>query len=264
MLFFERFNFTLIYRPGSRNIKPDARQLSPYECTGEPKTIMPSNRVVASPTWEIEDMVCCAQSQQPDPGKGPPIPQQWAHASHIFCHPGATRTLEVVKRFWWPSVDSDTWEFVKACPVCAHNKTSHQPSLGFVHPLLIPEQPWSHIAIDFASGLPLSQGHTMSLSWQWWTTCLSAFIPSAPTHLFLLSLFQWEFSCLPEVKYHMIKRYQTSPDFLQQQGHWVQTAWQWCRSAVLAPERSPMSPRSHQSTAIQRNTTTYILRKWKL
>lgn len=62
MLFFERFNFTLIYRPGSRNIKPDARQFSPDECTEEPETIMPSNRVVASLTWEIEGLVCRAQS----------------------------------------------------------------------------------------------------------------------------------------------------------------------------------------------------------
>lgn len=74
MLFFGRFNFTLTYRPGSRNIKPDvlSRQFSPDEQPEEPETILPSSQMVASLTWEIESLICRAQVQQPDPGNGPP------------------------------------------------------------------------------------------------------------------------------------------------------------------------------------------------
>lgn len=58
-MFFSRFNFTLTYRPGSRNTKPDAlsRQLSPERSAATPKTILPPGCVVASLTWEIEDVV---------------------------------------------------------------------------------------------------------------------------------------------------------------------------------------------------------------
>lgn len=133
MLFFESLNFTLTYRPWSRNIKPNtlSRQFAPDE-SEEPETILPQSRVVASLTWEIESSVRRAQAQQPDPGHEPPNPLfvpdtirsqvlQWAHSS--WCHPGAARTLEVLRRkFWWPTMDSDTQEFVGACAICARSK----------------------------------------------------------------------------------------------------------------------------------------------
>lgn len=73
MLFFERFKFTMTYRPGSRNTKPDAlsRQLSPTYSPCEPETILPRACFVASLTWEVESQVLQAQAQQPDPGKDP-------------------------------------------------------------------------------------------------------------------------------------------------------------------------------------------------
>lgn len=58
-------------------------------------------------------------------------------------------------------MDFNVREFVKACFICAHNKTPHQPNSGLLRPLPIPERPWSHIALDFVTGLPLSHGHTV-------------------------------------------------------------------------------------------------------
>lgn len=66
-LFFGWFNFTLTYRPGSRNVKPDA--LSRQHFTGDP--ILPSSCVVGA-SWEIESLVKEAQQTQPDPGNSPP------------------------------------------------------------------------------------------------------------------------------------------------------------------------------------------------
>ena len=52
----------------------------------------------------------------------------------------------------------DVREFVAACTVCARNKASHRPPAGLLQPLPIPNRPWSHIAMDFVTGLPVSQG----------------------------------------------------------------------------------------------------------
>ncbi|KAI3360848.1 hypothetical protein L3Q82_013068 [Scortum barcoo] len=52
----------------------------------------------------------------------------------------------------------DTQEYINACSVCAHGKSSHRAPAGFLKPLPIPHRPWSHIAVDFVSGLPPSQG----------------------------------------------------------------------------------------------------------
>ncbi|KAI3354783.1 hypothetical protein L3Q82_004526 [Scortum barcoo] len=55
-LFFSRFDFVLTYRPGSRNIKPDAlsRQFSVEEKVQE-ENILPTSRVIAAITWDIEN-----------------------------------------------------------------------------------------------------------------------------------------------------------------------------------------------------------------
>ena len=47
-LFFNRFNFSLSYRPGSKNTKPDAlsRLYDPEPAAKEPEHILPLNRVV--------------------------------------------------------------------------------------------------------------------------------------------------------------------------------------------------------------------------
>ena len=61
---------------------------------------------------------------------------QWGHSSRLSCHPGATRTVELIRRrFWWPTLEADTWGFVTACDVC-----SRCPPVGLLHPLPIPGQ----------------------------------------------------------------------------------------------------------------------------
>ena len=177
-LFLGRFQFTLTYRPGSKNIKPDAlsRQFAlPLEDTAG-STILPSACVVGAAGWEIEGVVQGAQRDQPVPQGCPPdrlfVPEvvrspvlQWGHASRIACHPGCRRTLALLQqRFWWPSMAADTKEFVAACSVCARSKASHQAPAGLLRPLPIPHRPWSHVAVDFVTGLPPSEGNTVILT----------------------------------------------------------------------------------------------------
>ncbi|KAI3356936.1 hypothetical protein L3Q82_003577 [Scortum barcoo] len=83
---------------------------------------------------------------------------QWIHTSKFSCHPGIRRTLFLLQqRFWWPRMAQDTQEYINACSVCARGKSSHRAPAGFLKPLPIPHRPWSHIAVDFVSGLPPSQ-----------------------------------------------------------------------------------------------------------
>ncbi|KAK7940550.1 hypothetical protein WMY93_003876 [Mugilogobius chulae] len=170
-LFLSRFNFTLTYRPGSKNCKPDAlsRLYSPVHENSVPGTILPHSCVVAAAHWEIENAVTEAQRTEPDPGCGPPnrlfVPStvrsqvlQWAHSTKLSCHPGIQRTMTFIKqKFWWPTMGADIREFVSACDICARSKPSHLPPAGLLHPLPMPSRPWSHIAVDFVTGLPQSE-----------------------------------------------------------------------------------------------------------
>lgn len=61
-------------------------------------------------------------------------------------------------------MDADTQAFVAACQVCARGKASHQPPAGLLRPLPIPSRPWSHIAVNFVTGLPPSEGNTAILT----------------------------------------------------------------------------------------------------
>lgn len=176
-LFFGRFDFTIAYRPGSRNVKPDAlsRQFSVTD-TPETDSIVPPSCIVATLTWDIEEKVRQSQISEPDPGTGPPgrlfVPTamrtqvlQWGHSSHLVCHPGINRTLSFLQRiFWWPTMTADTRSFVLACVECNRSKSSHQPPAGKLRPLPVPHRPWSHIALDFVTGLPPSKGNTVILT----------------------------------------------------------------------------------------------------
>ncbi|KAI2660072.1 Transposon Tf2-9 polyprotein [Labeo rohita] len=177
-LFFGRFDFSISYRPGSKNIKPDAlsRVFDHSERFSTPERIIPEGLVISALTWEVETKVRAALEGLTPPSGCPPsrlfVPEnlrsdviQWAHCSKVACHPGINRTKFLVKqRFWWSSLARDTREFVLACSVCARAKTSSRPPEGLLQPLSVSSRPWSHIALDFVSGLPPSQGNTVVLT----------------------------------------------------------------------------------------------------
>jgi len=86
----------------------------------------------------------------------------WGHASRMSCHAGTVRTLSVLKtQFWWPTMVKDVREYVTACPTSARGKTANQPPAGLLRPVPVPSRPWSHIALDFVTGLLPSKGNTI-------------------------------------------------------------------------------------------------------
>lgn len=154
-LFLGRFQFTLTYCPGSRNIKPDdlSHHFASLVEDSPEDTSLPSSCVVGAARWEIEQVVQEAQGDLLTPVNCPPdrmfVPPsarspvlQWGHASKVACHPGVHRTLSLLQQcFWWPTISSDTREFVSACSNCAQSKPSHQRPVGLLHPLPIPHRP---------------------------------------------------------------------------------------------------------------------------
>uniref|UniRef100_A0A8C6NV81 Gypsy retrotransposon integrase-like protein 1 n=1 Tax=Nothobranchius furzeri TaxID=105023 RepID=A0A8C6NV81_NOTFU len=142
----------------------------------ESSTIIPASCIVGSITWVITNKVLEAQQQEPDPGTGPPneifVPTStrgplihWAHTAKFSIHPGLGRTISLIRRtFWWPSMYRDVKEYISACQVCARHKSSNQHPQGLLQPLPVPHRPWSHIALDFVTGLPLSKGFTVILT----------------------------------------------------------------------------------------------------
>ncbi|XP_061886375.1 uncharacterized protein LOC133636399 [Entelurus aequoreus] len=171
-LFLTRFNFIITFRPGSQNGKPDAlsRVYSSSLEDSSPEPIVPHTHFIGGLQWDIERQVLEALKSDTSPRGCPPgrlfvVPRlrssvlDWAHGSKIACHPGIRRTSFILsQRFWWPSILADTKAFVAACRVCSRNKASHQAPAGLLHPLPIPSRPWSHIAVDFVTGLPPSEG----------------------------------------------------------------------------------------------------------
>uniref|UniRef100_A0A3P9JJ12 Gypsy retrotransposon integrase-like protein 1 n=1 Tax=Oryzias latipes TaxID=8090 RepID=A0A3P9JJ12_ORYLA len=128
---------------------------------------------VGNLTWDIEARVQQAQGEKPDNTNCPSdtlfVPDRlrsnvitWGHSSKIACHGGVRRTLMLLnRRFYWPSMEDDVREYVAACNTCARAKSSNSPPAGHLHPLSTPSRPWSHIAVDFVTGLPPSQGFTV-------------------------------------------------------------------------------------------------------
>ncbi|KAG1953738.1 retrotransposable element [Pimephales promelas] len=116
-LFFGRFDFTLSYRPGSKNIKPDSlsRIFDRSDRPSTPECILPENLFISTFTWEVESKVKKALEGVTPPTRCPPnrffVPEslrssviQWGHCSNVACHPGFvpqghTVVLTVVDRF---------------------------------------------------------------------------------------------------------------------------------------------------------------------
>ncbi|KAI2644254.1 Transposon Tf2-9 polyprotein [Labeo rohita] len=177
-LFFEHFNFHLSYRPGSKNTKADAlsRQHQRDTITSEPAPVLPPQIIMAPLRWGLEERVRQAHSQHPPPPDTPAgllfVPNtlrqevlQWGHDSTLAGHQGVQRTINFIGRaFWWRTLRKDVQEYVQACNICARSKNSNAPSTGELQPLPVPKRPWTHISLDFVSGLPESQGKNTILT----------------------------------------------------------------------------------------------------
>ncbi|KAK3538352.1 hypothetical protein QTP70_035208 [Hemibagrus guttatus] len=173
-LFFTRFQFTVSYRPGSKNGKADAlsRQSEGAGDLGQPELILPATALLAPVQWDLLGEIRRAHAEEPPPADCPPrrlfVPSQfrtqvmrWVHEAPSSGHPGARRSAQLVsRRFWWPSLGPEVEDFVRQCATCAQARTSRQRPEGLLEPLPVPRRPWSHLSVDFLTDLPDSEGFT--------------------------------------------------------------------------------------------------------
>ncbi|KAI2644670.1 Transposon Tf2-6 polyprotein [Labeo rohita] len=148
------------------------KQLNPRQARETP----PPHVILAPLRWGLEERVRQSHSQNPPPPDTPTgrlfVPDtlrqevlQWGHDSTLAGHPGVQRTITFIARaFWWRTLRRDVQLYVQACNTCARSKTNNTPSTGELQPLPIPKRPWSHISIDFVTGLPESLGKNTILT----------------------------------------------------------------------------------------------------
>ena len=79
------------------------------------------------------------------------------HDSPTAGHLGRDKTISSIQRwFFWPAMKQFIAEYVKTCDICARTKTPREARHGELFSLPAPNRPWSHITIDFVTGLPES------------------------------------------------------------------------------------------------------------
>ncbi|KAL0147094.1 hypothetical protein M9458_057618, partial [Cirrhinus mrigala] len=174
-LFFTRFNFSITYRPGSKNVRADAlSRLSEGETNTEtPSSIIPNHLIISPIDWMEPPAVATPEPRVPPgcpPGRQfiPPAQRvNLIHTTHVSLgtgHPGANHTLSLLSdRFWWPDMARDVRRYVQGCKECAMSKSPRHLPAGKLHPLPIPNRPWSHLGVDFMTDLPVSDENTCIL-----------------------------------------------------------------------------------------------------
>ncbi|KAK3538402.1 hypothetical protein QTP86_001750 [Hemibagrus guttatus] len=172
-LFFTRFNFTISYRPRSKNTKADAlsRMFAPEENPETPEPILPEKIIVSPITWSEETLLPANASTTAPPGCPPGVQYitrarrtSLIHSVHTSLgtgHPGINETLSLLKdRFWWPNMAVDVRRYMQGCEECAMSKDPRHLPSGKLLPLPVPNRPWSHLGVDFIMDLPTSRSHT--------------------------------------------------------------------------------------------------------
>jgi len=73
-------------------------------------------------------------------------------------HFGVSKTVDMIKRaFYWPSMYSDVYKFVRSCPICCKSKVPKHKPYGLLIPLSTSARAWSDISVDFIVELPRSR-----------------------------------------------------------------------------------------------------------
>jgi len=80
------------------------------------------------------------------------------HEQPMVGHPGPSRTFEILQRqFYWPKMMDTVREQLAKCATCSRTKPSRERH-GQLQALEPPKKRWQHLAMDFVTDLPPSNG----------------------------------------------------------------------------------------------------------
>jgi hypothetical protein len=95
-------------------------------------------------------------------------------------HFGRRKTrLAIARDYFWPGLDHDVEEYIRSCDSCARNKASTQSPAGLLHPMPVPSNRFSEMALDFVGPVPKSNGFDMILGM---TDRLINYVKLEPVH----------------------------------------------------------------------------------
>ena len=187
------YNYQIKYRPGNQNGAADALsqrpELSPTDPPEDaPQTMIPPERIVATlmahtilSDSEIQDAIVQATLSLTLPSDivrvdGVPYHNEQIfvpdnkeikrnimalyHDSPLAGHLGQSGTIDLIqRRYWWPKMGMEIWDYIGSCNVCAQHKHTNQRPTGTLQVLLVLEGPWQWTQSDHVTGLPKSRGH---------------------------------------------------------------------------------------------------------
>ena len=74
-------------------------------------------------------------------------------------HGGQWKTVELVTRnYWWPGVTKDIRRYMEGCNLCQRMKNRTEEMAGKLKLREVPENPWTHLTVDFITKLPVVVG----------------------------------------------------------------------------------------------------------
>ncbi|KAJ0810360.1 putative nucleotidyltransferase, Ribonuclease H [Helianthus annuus] len=181
------FDFDIIYRPGKHNEAADAlsrlthssflalstQHPSLLDSVRRALIIDPSLRTLQNnflkdpnmfPGYCIKDDLLLYHNRLVIPSD-PSIRQlllREFHSSTSGGHSGISRTYHrLSSSFYWPGMRKDVKLYIEACHTCQEMKHSTSPPSGLLQPLPLPSMVFEGIAMDFITGLPVSQGKSV-------------------------------------------------------------------------------------------------------
>ena len=122
---------------------------------------------------------------------------RYKHDHPLLGHFSQNCTLELIRHeYTWPGIHTYVKDYIKSCTACARAKTPRHQPYGMLKQLLVPDQSWNSISMDFIEQLPSSSGFTAILVIIDQLSKQAIFIPTHDTitspelaQLFLLHVF---------------------------------------------------------------------------
>lgn len=141
----------------------------------ETATVLPSSVFINPIVWVLDADIDRELQRDPAPPECPAQQRctplnlcdrviRWTHTLSSTGHPGTKHTVHLIaQKYWWPHLAFDVFRYGRSCSLCATPKSPCHLPVGKLVPLPVPQRPWSHIAVDFVTALPVSEGHTVIL-----------------------------------------------------------------------------------------------------